>query len=96
MPGYLASYPRTPEAAKQLELPPLIELLGFAQSLLPTLRPHPKRIWKRFALTELQYHAALVRAIDDPAAWAMAPELMQRLQERRDKARARRRIGGNP
>jgi hypothetical protein len=72
--------------------PPLHELLAFADRRLPDLRPRPRAVRERFGLTEVQYQAALIRAIDDPAAWAMYPALMRRLEERRAKGRARRRL----
>lgn len=77
---------------RETPTPPLIELLNFAQWYLPSLNPPARRIWQRFQLTEIQYHSLLLRSIDDPAAIAMAPALMARLEERRAKAHARRHI----
>lgn len=90
MPGSLPSGPRydwLPQ--RQVPAPTLIDLLAFAQRYR-TLRPPADDIRKAFGVSEFTYQAQLNRTIDDPAAWAMAPELMERLKQRRQRTRVRR------
>lgn len=95
MPGILPSHDGRRNVVTPLRTskePELIELLAFAERYLPSLRPPAHRIWKAFGVAETTYQLWLIRKIDDPVAIAMAPQLMQRLEERRAKNDARRHL----
>lgn len=96
MPGRLTS-PRYIQDEVERAAPSLIDLLAFA-SKQRTLRPPASAIRAAFGVSELTYQALLIRAIDDPVAWAIAPDLMSKLKARRDRNRGRRALvtrGGN-
>lgn len=90
MPGSLPSGPRydyMPQ--REVPAPDLFDLLAFAEKY-DTLRPPASDIRKVFGISELTYQACLIRVADDEVANAMAPELMGRVRERRDRYRRRR------
>lgn len=93
MPGMYAEGDVQPLDLTPIESPvPSIEqLLAFA-SAHSDLSPlgTARRVRRELGISELRYVQLLNRAIDDPRAAALAPDLVDRLLERRTALRARR------
>lgn len=93
MPGVLAGGPRweafDTDGPRDLERLPIADLLAFAATHTPM---HRVAIKRRFGISQVRYAQQLNRALDDPEAAALEPELVARLRAERDERRARRQL----
>lgn len=93
MPGMYADGDVRPLELTPIETgtPTLEQLLAFA-SAHEDLTPlgAARRVRRELGISEVRYLQLLNRAIDDPRAAAIAPDLVDRLLERRAALRARR------
>lgn len=67
-----------------------LQLLAFEESHPQHTRAKEDLLRREFGLTSARYYQTLSTLIDTPAALRANPQLVRRLQQRRDEMRARR------